>query len=184
MSDAVFIATVIYACYVIYIVSLEEETPQKQKPNASTAFKPTVDIASPSKEKVAAKAVEKPAVAEKKTAKITEKPVVAVVKETPVASVVVKKTPVAPVVVKKEKAVKKRTAAPKVELRSVVMKHPVTGEQAKVSNNYRMTKRWVKEALVEENLLEKIYKNTELDEAAKIKVSYALSIIKAMDKYK
>jgi len=174
MSDAVFIATVIYACYVIYIVSLEEETPQKQKPNASTAFKPTVDIASPSKEKVAAKAVEKPAVAEKKTAKITEKPVVAVVKEAPVA----------PVVVKKEKAVKKRTAAPKVELRSVVMKHPVTGEQAKVSNNYRMTKRWVKEALVEENLLEKIYKNTELDEAAKIKVSYALSIIKAMDKYK
>jgi hypothetical protein len=58
------------------------------------------------------------------------------------------------------------------------------GEEAKVATNYRMVKRWVKEALVTEGLLDKIYKNTELDDAAKITIAKALSIIKAMDKYK
>ncbi len=65
-----------------------------------------------------------------------------------------------------------------------MMTNPDTGEEAKVTNNYRMTKRWVKEALVSEGLLDKIYKNTDLDAPAKIKVAQALSIIKAMDKYK
>ena len=76
------------------------------------------------------------------------------------------------------------SAAPKVELRTVTMKNPSTGEEAKVAGNYRMVKRWLKEALVEEGLLGKIYKNNELDEAAKVVVAEALSIIKAMDKYK
>ncbi len=77
-----------------------------------------------------------------------------------------------------------KTAAPKIELRTVEMKNPKTGEQAKVANNYRMVKRWVKEALVEEGLLEKIYKTKEMDDLAKAEVAKALSIIKAMDKYK
>jgi len=178
MSDAVFIATVIYACYVIYTVTSEEETPQKKKPNASTAFKPIVEVvASPAEEKITIKPVEQPKLAEKKTAeesKVTEQHPVVVVQKAPVE---------AAVVIKKQKPAK-RTAAPKIELRTVMMKHPVTGEEAKVSNNYRMTKRWVKDALVEEGLLDKIYKNTDLDPAAKIKVANALSIIKAMDKYK
>jgi hypothetical protein len=74
-----------------------------------------------------------------------------------------------------------KLAAPKIELRTVVMKNPKTGEEAKVATNYRMVKRWVKEALVTEGLLDKIYKNTELDDAAKITIAKALSIIKAMD---
>ena len=78
----------------------------------------------------------------------------------------------------------KKVAAPKIELRTVEMKNPKTGEQAKVANNYRMVKRWIKEALVEEGLLEKIYKTNEMDETAKAEVAKALSIIKAMDKYK
>lgn len=77
-----------------------------------------------------------------------------------------------------------KLAAPKIELRTVVMKNPATGEEVKVSSNYRMVKRWVKEALVEEGLLEKIYKNNELDDSTKLIVAQALSIIKAMDKYK
>jgi len=82
------------------------------------------------------------------------------------------------------KAKVSKTAAPKIELRTVEMKNPKTGEQAKVANNYRMVKRWVKEALVEEGLLEKIYKTNEMDDTAKATVANALSIIKAMDKYK
>lgn len=76
------------------------------------------------------------------------------------------------------------SAALKVELRTVTMKNPSTGEEARVAGNYRMVKRWIKEALVEEGLLGKIYKNNELDEAAKVVIAEALSIIKAMDKYK
>jgi len=92
-----------------------------------------------------------------------------------------KTKPVQPV---KSKPKVNKLAAPKIELRTVVMKNPATGEEVKVSSNYRMVKRWVKEALVEEGLLEKIYKNNELDDSAKAIVADALSIIKAMDKYK
>ena len=77
-----------------------------------------------------------------------------------------------------------KLASPKIELRTVMMKNPATGEEAKVAGSYRMVKRWIKEALVEEGLLEKIYKNNELDDAAKVVVAEALSVIKAMDKYK
>ncbi|GFO71900.1 hypothetical protein BJAS_P1703 [Bathymodiolus japonicus methanotrophic gill symbiont] len=84
----------------------------------------------------------------------------------------------------KPKAKATRQAAPKIELRTVIMRNPATWEEAKVAGNYRMAKRWIKEALVEEGLLEKIYKNNELDDAAKVLVAEALSIIKAMDKYK
>ena len=78
----------------------------------------------------------------------------------------------------------KKPSAPKIELRTVLMKNPATGEEAKIAGNYRMVKRWVKEALVEEGLLEKIYKTNEMDDDAKKEVAKALSIIKAMDKYK
>ncbi|TXL02100.1 hypothetical protein BMR02_00670 [Methylococcaceae bacterium HT1] len=77
-----------------------------------------------------------------------------------------------------------KLASPKIELRTVMMKNPATGEEAKVAGSYRMVKRWIKEALVEEGLLEKIYKNNELDDAAKVVLAEALSVIKAMDKYK
>lgn len=83
-------------------------------------------------------------------------------------------------------AINTSTAKPnsvKKELRTVVLKNPATGEEAKVANHYRMVKRWVKEALVEERLLEKIYKTNEMDDTAKVKVAEALAIIKAMDKY-
>ena len=91
---------------------------------------------------------------------------------------------VKPVQATKAKPKANKPAAPKIELRTVMMKNPATGEEAKVAGNYRMVKRWIKEALVEEGLLEKIYKNNELDDAAKVVVAEALSIIKAMDKYK
>jgi len=98
----------------------------------------------------------------------------------------VKAKPVIPKVepAKPTKSKVNKIAAPKIELRTVEMKNPKTGEQAKVANNYRMVKRWIKEALVEEGLLEKIYKTNEMDDNVKAEVTKALSIIKAMDKYK
>jgi hypothetical protein len=42
------------------------------------------------------------------------------------------------------------------------LKDPKTGDIATNYNNYRLTKRWIKEALVAEGLLDKIYKNDAL----------------------
>jgi hypothetical protein len=45
---------------------------------------------------------------------------------------------------------------------SKLIKNPVTGETTTYTS-YRFTKRWLKDALVSEGLLDKVYKNTELD---------------------
>ena len=160
MFEIFFIILVIYVAYLVY--SAKDENEQIDKPV-----------------KVDAASTDKPAVVELK-AKVPKKspvkPKQAVAKVKPeTAKMEPKKTA-------KSKA--NKTAAPKIELRTVEMKNPKTGEQAKVANNYRMVKRWIKEALVEEGLLEKIYKTNEMDDTAKAKVAEALSIIKAMDKYK
>lgn len=91
-------------------------------------------------------------------------------------------------------AVKK--AAPKVQsvtakpevLAAVVSKgnvrDPKTGEVATVGNNYRFTKRWIKEALVAEGLLDKVYKNNELDTAAEVAIKIALASFAELEKYR
>ena len=63
------------------------------------------------------------------------------------------------------------------------VRNPATGETAVIPSNYRFTKRWIKEALVEEGLLDKVYKNTELDDAASAKVKDALAKFKDLKKY-
>ncbi len=63
------------------------------------------------------------------------------------------------------------------------LKNPATGEISKIASNYRFMKRWIKEALVEEGLLEKIYKNTELDKETIAKINDALEQLKTMAKY-
>lgn len=63
------------------------------------------------------------------------------------------------------------------------VRNPATGETAVIPSNYRFTKRWIKEALVEEGLLDKVYKNTELDDAASAKVKEALAKFKGLKKY-
>ncbi|MDD1636266.1 MAG: hypothetical protein LUQ06_08390 [Methylococcaceae bacterium] len=51
-------------------------------------------------------------------------------------------------------------------------------------SNYRFTKRWIKEALVAEGLLEKVYKNNELDDAIEATIKDAVIKLEAIDKYK
>lgn len=63
------------------------------------------------------------------------------------------------------------------------LKNPKTGEVAKIPANYAFAKRWIKEALVAEGLLEKIYKNNELDGATVAKIQEALVQLRAMEKY-
>ncbi len=63
------------------------------------------------------------------------------------------------------------------------LKNPKTGEVAKIPASYAFAKRWIKDALVEEGLLEKVYKNNELDNDTNTKIQAALQQLKTMDKY-
>ena len=64
------------------------------------------------------------------------------------------------------------------------LRDPKTGEIATAYSNYRFTKRWIKDALVTEGLLEKVYKNNELDASIEASIKEALAKLEAMDKYK
>ncbi len=63
------------------------------------------------------------------------------------------------------------------------VKNPKTGEFAKIPANYAFAKRWIKEALVSEGLLDRVYKNSELDEATNAKIHLALEHLKSLEKY-
>ncbi len=62
------------------------------------------------------------------------------------------------------------------------LKNPATGELTAAPGNYRFAKKWVKEALVQEKLLDKIYKPNELDDATS-KVKEAIDKLRGMKKY-
>ena len=99
-------------------------------------------------------------------------------------------------VVKQEKPVAKKVVPAKIKakvkpkpkakakLESGSLRNPETGEVAKIASSYRMCKRWIKDALVAEGLLEKVYKTNEVDDAAKVKIDKALVKLAKMEKYK
>lgn len=78
----------------------------------------------------------------------------------------------------------KSTAETSPKTESESLRNPKNGEVAKIPNNYRFSKRWIKEALVKEGLLDKIYKNNELNDEANVKIKQALADLQAMEKYK
>jgi hypothetical protein len=64
------------------------------------------------------------------------------------------------------------------------LKDPKTGEVATTYSNYRFTKRWIKEALVAEGLLDKVYKNAELNAEIEATIKGAVVKLEALDKYR
>lgn len=71
----------------------------------------------------------------------------------------------------------------KVAVSKTGLKNPETGEIATNYANYRFMKRWIKEALVTEGLLEKVYKNNELNEEVEVKIKEALAKLEIIDRY-
>ncbi|MEY3759485.1 MAG: hypothetical protein RIR39_976 [Pseudomonadota bacterium] len=80
----------------------------------------------------------------------------------------------------------KKTASTTVTKNTVKkgLRDPKTGEIATTYNNYRFTKRWIKDALVTEGLLEKVYKNNELNSAIEATIKDAVIKLEAIEKYK
>lgn len=64
------------------------------------------------------------------------------------------------------------------------LKDPATGEVVITYSNYRFTKRWIKEALVAEKLLDKVYKNDELTPDIEAKIKSAVIKLEAIVKYR
>ncbi|MFO1418920.1 MAG: hypothetical protein U1E83_09660 [Methylotetracoccus sp.] len=67
--------------------------------------------------------------------------------------------------------------------KAVQLRNPTTGETCPFPTNYRFAKKWVKEALVAEQLLDRIYKANELDDKGSQEVKAALEQLRAMPKY-
>ena len=111
-----------------------------------------------------------------------EKPMVAVKKTTP-RSVPKKKEvleikPVAAATPKPETLALPKDAGKKG------LKDPKNGDVATTYSNYRFTKRWIKEALVTEGLLDKVYKNDELNAELEATIKSAVLKLEALDNYR
>jgi len=159
MAEFFFIATVIFVAYVVYVVIDE-------KKEASAPNKSVVDKA----------------------------PHSAATENVAPTSTLVKSAAKSPVR-NKAAQVKPNAVNPDTETAAIAntdaaiavddsLKNPKTGEIAKIPNTYTFAKRWIKEALVEEGLLDRIYKNNELDEATNAKIQQALQQLKALEKYR
>jgi hypothetical protein len=146
MTEGLFILTVIFVAYVIYVtVNDHKETSKPALPNITPEI-PKVTAALPMVEAIVK--IKKPA-------------------------------PIKQIPITKNKSKAKIQATVKKGL-----KDPITGEIVTAYNNYRFTKRWIKDALVTEELIEKVYKNTELDPAIEAIIKEALVKLESIDKYK
>jgi hypothetical protein len=104
------------------------------------------------------------------------------VEQAPSAAEVATETKATEEPVAQEKTVPAEPA--KVPSASKGLKDPKTGDVAATFTNYRFTKRWIKEALVAEGLVEKIYKNDELTAEVEAKIRAGVEALESMDKYR
>lgn len=166
MAELIFIATTIFVAYVIFTVTDDKKT--KSEPKQTEAAKPAL-VAETVEVKVEVKA--------EKSAPAKAKPAAKPVAAKPAAKAAKPKTAAKP------KAAVVAAPAATTEVPSDSLRNPKTGEVVKIPNSYAFAKRWVKDALVEEGLLDKIYKNNELDNEANAKIQAAIEQLKQMAKY-
>ncbi len=174
MTEGLFILTTIFVAYVVYAIIGDQKTAAKSKAPAAAA-KPEAQaqpaaVEQPKPQLVVAEAKpapSKPAATKTATAKATK---------AAAAKPAATKTKAA-----KPAAAKKAAA---VATKSAGLKDPQTGEVVSAYSNYRFTKRWIKDALVAEGLLEKVYTSSELNSDTEAKIKEALGKLEAMDKYK
>ena len=168
MTEVLFILTTIFVAYVVYTVIDEQKAMTKPK---TSAERPEVQAA----------AVEQPPVAVKKETPVAIKP--ATVKTVAPKVVTTQAAQPKAAVTKAstaKPAVTKKVPAPK----SAGLKDPITGEVTAAYSNYRFTKRWIKDALVTEGLLEKVYTANELNSEINANIKAAIIKLEAMGKYK
>jgi hypothetical protein len=190
MSEGLFILTTLIVAYVIYVIVNEKKKGDTSKNStvaaaqgakqATVSEKPKAAMPKPAAKSATAKpaAVAKPAAKPVAAPKPAAKSAVA--KPATVAKPVAKSVAAA-------KPIAAPTATPVTEATAVKgtgLKDPKTGEVATTYSNYRFTKRWIKEALVAEKFLDKVYKNDELNASVEAKIKDGIIKLEAMKKYK
>ncbi len=171
MAELFFVVTTVFVAYVVFVVmggkkdTAEASKTEEVKPEVtkSQVQQPEKVAPTPVAEKTVAKPASVPAT-EKSAAK-------------PARAKSASAKPAA------AKAAPAKVAEPAPTVAVDHLKNPKTGEVAKVPSSYSFAKRWIKDALVEEGLLDKVYKNNELDDATLAKIQNALQQLKAMGKY-
>ncbi len=63
------------------------------------------------------------------------------------------------------------------------LRNPESGEKVKLPNSYRMTRKWIKQALVNEGLLDKVYTNKEINEETQRQIHQAIQALLNNKKY-
>ena len=169
MIEGLFILTTIFVAYIVSTIISEQKAIAKSKT-------PTVK---PEAQAVAVEAP-KPQIVVAKEEPVVIKPVM----DEAVAPKVVttKAAATKPAVIKAKPKAAKKTAA--VTAKNAGLKDPKTGDVVTAYSNYRFTKRWIKEALVAEGLLEKVYAGKELNAETEAKIKEAIGKLEAIDKYK
>jgi len=189
MTEGLFILTTIFVAYVVYAIIDDQKTAAKTnapaaKPEAQAA---AVEQAKPQVAVTTEKPAEAKTAAPKATAatKTAAPPVAAKPAATKAAAPKAAAKPAA------TKAAKTTTTKPAASKKAVAaatssagLKDPKTGEVTTAYSNYRFTKRWIKDALVAEGLLEKVYTANELNSDTDAKIKEAIGKLEAMDKYK
>jgi outer membrane biosynthesis protein TonB len=197
MIEGLFVLTTIFVAYVVYAIIGDQRASAKSKALAAKPETPVAAVEQP-KPPVAV-AQEKPAAVKPAAqAKIAATKPAAAKKATPpsaaaksAATKPAEAKPAAPKAAAKPTATKATTAKPAATKQtpaaaapSTGLKDPKTGEVATAYHNYRFAKRWIKDALVEEGLLDKVYPAKELNPEVDAKIKEAIAKLEAMDKYK
>ena len=153
MAELFFILTVVFVAYVVFVVLGDKKSP-------AASHKARVSQPEPAAASVSATVAES--------------------KPQPVKAVAAKPARPKPVPANTKSA---ETVLVSEAVAQESLKNPKTGEISKIPGNYAFAKRWIKDALLEEGLLEKVYKNNELTDDVKLKIQEALQKLKAIDKY-
>ncbi|HEY8098043.1 MAG TPA: hypothetical protein VIE65_18440 [Methylobacter sp.] len=196
MTEGLFILTTIFVAYIVYAIIDEQKTTAKSKAPAPAAKPEAQAVAEKQEKPQVAVAKEKPAAsskpaASKPAAVKTVMPKTVATKAAPTKPAATKaaapaapKAAVKPAATKAKPAAAKKAAAAAVSAPSAGLKDPKTGEVATAYGNYRFTKRWIKDALVAEGLLDKVYTANELNAETDAKIKTAIAKLEAMSKYK
>ncbi|MDP2179384.1 hypothetical protein [Methylicorpusculum sp.] len=191
MTEVLFILTTIYVAYVVYLVVGEKSSDSKSGAAGSIKSKVSQLFAEKSAAPSSVAAEIQPAaqVSEAKVPEAAKTESVAVAEVTDLIKEPAAPTPEpAPAVEAKPKAgIKKPAAAAKKPAAAKApseVRNPETGEVNALPNNYRFAKRWMKDALVKEGLLPKVYKNDELDEKANKKIKTAFTKFAKLEQYR
>ena len=196
MTEGLFVLTIIFVAYIVYVTINDNKKSSKSETQKAKDITPIVTLKQSTPEPIKAKTIATAITAAQPAKKPTKPPVTKQTVVEPIKAktptTVATKTVAKPVVAKattpsvekpkQTTIVAKATATPITEKKG--LRNPLTGEVTTSYSNYRFTKRWIKDALVVEGLVSKVYSNTELNAAIETTIKSALVKLEAIDKYK